>query len=394
MSVDVKTAVTSCDVLTDTWVLLDESKVKQDFGDGLKAGVMDVKDSFAFSVEAKDFMVDGLTSNQLVNAMLYAYNTHVAMRWRPDDLLLCIAMTVSTYVAKNAEAVRDVLVSHKGVKKLQVELEVCDWNLFLKRMTELVHVTCKDPPSGKIKLSEALTSSFTTTTAVSGAVSQLSVLSTFSPYCSYSFMLGCGYPAMVLEGSLKDWELLKSKYVAVKQSLPGLQWWYTQMDVIIDLFLDMKKLGYGQVKGTADMKLLWSKAITMVPQGSGGQQFLGGWIHMLFPLDSNGGAIFKSLDVYPPLDVKQPSPERGQHSHYGYQGVLKDFFKIRGWNSVPSGLFKVDAEFITPLQKDQISIVAGFYGMTIHPKDHSVKPVLGWNIKPFYEIKKDRTDDE
>lgn len=66
------------------------------------------------------------TDSGLVNAFLLAYNNHLPLRLRPDDIHCALQMIFSTYVNNNAEKLRHLFVEHDGKKVLSVEYDKLD----------------------------------------------------------------------------------------------------------------------------------------------------------------------------------------------------------------------------------------------------------------------------
>jgi hypothetical protein len=366
-----------------------------------------------------------LCKHELINGLIYAYNAHLPFRWRPDDLLLCIAMTVSNYVNLHAEELRKSMVAHQGQKQLKVEIPIdssiseLDWTQYIQQMKDEI---AKNSISG---LSDALSAQYTTTTPATATAASLSVMSTFQKYFSYSMVLGCGFPKMILEGTMQDWQQLQKQYQTIKTIIPDLQWWYTQMDVVIQLFLDMKALKPtgGVVAATEDMKTTWSRAVTWVRQGSGGQRFLGGWLHVLCPFTSSGHPLFKNT-LHPCLNPKAKPDYDSHKGFYGYQDAEKDFYGTIDKDSIPSSILTVplhieqlpnnnnntnnnnpttaakpsdDSKTLTTKAKENekvkkgedvkpnFSFSWGFYGIEVR-SDSTVRSVVGNVLQPYVEL--------
>lgn len=59
---------------------------------------------------------------------------------------------------------------------------------------------------------DILTPNFTTTTAISFAVGQLSIMAAMKNYFNHRILLGgCGFPYVIIEGSLEDWTKIIAK---------------------------------------------------------------------------------------------------------------------------------------------------------------------------------------
>src|ERR1700722_3442206 len=110
----------------------------------------------------------------------------------------------------------------------------------------------------------------------------------------------------------------------------------------------MKRLGVGHVVAPSDIKLLWQRCMSHIPQGSGHQIVLGGWIHALFPFGTNCKPLFgesrgmKVGQLLPTLDLKlaPPKPICDYSNCYDGQREHAEFYLALGWDELaPSVLF-------------------------------------------------------
>lgn len=365
--------------------------------------------------DGKVFLPAWSTNNHLFNAFSYAYNNHCPLVLRPDDILLSIAMTVAKYIDLDPEAVRACFVtSVPGTlggdkKKLEVYQLEENWPKFLQQMDAVVEASVTK--EGKVVLN-AITNDFSTSTDVSLAVSQVQILSAMKSYFSYGFMLGCGMSEVMMLGSVKDWENLGVKYQTLKVALPKLSWWYRWMDIIIGMFVGMRNLGAmlaphppassssSSSGGTsvppecvpAEYKEIWKRVVSIIPQGSGGQSHLGGWLHMLAPYATNGSTIVdEKTKAYSPLmpSVEAPPKEsKDPRDCYGHQDVLHKFYKGRDWAEVPKSISAITAT--TDFMGD-VAVESGFYGVVHHTvpglEIPGVRAICGYRISAAKDAK-------
>ena len=70
--------------------------------------------------------------------------------------------------------------------------------------------------------------------------SKIIIMSAFKEYFIYKLsILGCGISSISLEGSLEDWEKIKSKLEYLKTK--GIEWWTMYLIPIIDNIILTKK---------------------------------------------------------------------------------------------------------------------------------------------------------
>ena len=152
---------------------------------------------------------------QRSNAFLYAAKTAFYHEYdfviNPDDIWLLIAQGFGQYVNQNAEELRDKIVDFKGKMNIVVE------NTFLKGDPNN-HWEGEFPKFGE-KVREyigndlyiTLIADFTTTGPIQRAASEIVLLYSMQKYFEYLMCCVCGVPNFLIEGSIEDWESIKSK---------------------------------------------------------------------------------------------------------------------------------------------------------------------------------------
>ena len=143
------------------------------------------------------------TSNNFVNAFLDSYNLHKSLKLRPDDIKLQILSIISTCVNNNPESFRSYFVDHEGKKELVVESTVFSADYFCQKFAELLEENIKDKEFAK-----HYTNKFSTTNQIISTVNNITLMNTLKEYFSYSMMLSCGIPSVILEGTPQDWTQL------------------------------------------------------------------------------------------------------------------------------------------------------------------------------------------
>jgi hypothetical protein len=245
------------------------------------------------------------TNNGLINAFLLAYNNHLPLKLKPDDIHIAIQFVFSTFVNNNAEKLRDLFVEHKDKKALSVEHDSLDFNMFSELIIEEVKCNIKDT-----NMIDILETNYSTSNNIIKTVSKLLILNTLKEYFSYEFILGCGIPSIILDGTQDDWNLLKSKYEQIKQicnTIPNNELinWFPCMDKIMNMFVDLRMLA---VNGSID-----------APEH------------------------YKIFIGLPYLDISIDVPSEKKYSYYQYQDVLKKFYGGCGWSELQTTLFVTPA---------------------------------------------------
>jgi hypothetical protein len=328
------------------------------------------------------------TKHGLVNGFLFAYNNHLPLKLRPDDLQLIIQLVLSTCVNRNPESLRYLFVNHEGQMNLSYEDTEFNLDEITAQFKKLMKAHLKDP-----QFAEKFTQTYSTTTPVAGLVSNTLLMNTLKEYFSYEFILGCGIPNVVLEGTLADWERLESNYQYFKEifKVTELVNWFRHFDVVMGMFMKMRRLqqtGQHDVEATDDLKEFWARVISYVPQGSGGDTILGGWIRLLIPY-AGENELVGGLDanLIPCLDLNQVDPNKGQtRGGYDMQDKLKDFYFAHGWSSVPDSIVATPMKFTIPGQGSlNMELHSGFFASVF--KDGSVQMNIGVKITENLTLK-------
>lgn len=332
------------------------------------------------------------TKNHLANAFLAAYNHHADLELSPDDLTIAVSQIVSQYVNADPENLRSVFVDHEGKKELKVFLPVLNADMFISALAAMVDENVKT------KLGDSLLNDYSTSTPVSAITSKAVLLDIFKAYFDYSCICMCGIPAVRLNGTKEDWLRFKAKYESLKELLPGLGWWYKQFDTIVELFVEMRMLQENEEsskKATQRVIDMWSRAVTYIPYGSGGDTLLTGWIMMFYPFKNDEEKTvprFTSDLDYKVFDLKDKCPSgRG----YEWQDQCRKWYSISVSNTdLPVSLTN------TPVKLTyfdgrvfDVNLNAGFLACSVSDDDYNgspikvVKPVLGYNITGTNELK-------
>lgn len=301
------------------------------------------------------------TDHHLVNGFLYAYNNHLPLKIRPDDIQLIIQAVLSICVNNNAEKFRPLFVDHAGKMKISVKSETFDPDFFCTVFTGAMKSNLKDPI-----FVDKFSAKYSTTTPLIRTVSNMMLMNTLKEYFSFEMILGCGIPNIILCGSQGDWKVLSENYIYLKNFFKGteLDNWFKHFDTIIEMFLEMRMLGVsGSVRAPDHIKELWKRVISYVPQGSGGDKILGGWIRLLIPYTTDNKLIGGLDKKVPCLDISMSDPSLGEKGiTYAMQDKLRDFYIASGWSTVPKSNVITPATLIDYDGTEyQVEFASGFF---------------------------------
>lgn len=300
-----------------------------------------------------DYLVTSLNLDQKIildfrmhpvfQGFVWAYKNHRPITISPDIIWLLITQAFSNHVSFNAEKLRSMFVNFTGKEEIVVDrtdlnfykMKPKDWetSIFPEFVSKIEKYTGKD-------ITDVLTPDFTTTTPISRAVGQLTIMSTMKNYFDYRLILGgCGFPFVTIEGSVEDWNKIKEKLIFLAKY--EFEWFTNRITPIINEIIKTKK---GNIN-----TLFWKKMIRVKDsEGSYHPGYVDGWFASFFPYSKEGyllnGSISDNIDLQ---DEMQTIPF-----------ILE----------------------IINQKKHDCQFLAGFVGLIQDEKTKSIKPEIGWFI--------------
>ena len=194
----------------------------------------------------------------LIQGLIAAYKNHYPITVTPDMIWLLIVQGFSRFMEKYSELVRERFVNFTGKKDLKVErLQYSPYNATKEVWDGIVQefVQKIEKNVGK-EVVESLECNFSTTTQVAKVTSQVSIMSAMKQYFTYRvLMAGCGISSITLEGSVQDWEKIKSKLEFL--STKALKWWTKHLIPIIDNIILTKKYYKTEKKLNEELIKFW-----------------------------------------------------------------------------------------------------------------------------------------
>lgn len=312
--------------------------------------------------------VSGLRGHPILEGYYQSYAKHIPVTVSPDILWMLIVQGFSRHIDQNAEKLRNKFVDFDGQKTLIVdgdewtieEITREGWESTFAAFVELIKRNAGD------SMVKIITPTFSTTTPTIQVSSQIAIMSCFKNYFKYIRLYGgCGFPYINLQGTLKDYEELKSKVEKLKGF--DIDDWIKELIIIIDKIIETKK-------GKVDVDF-WKNMIknkeTMEPRGSGALtkvENIDGWLLNFYPyykvddIFKKCEKLVRKTDFNKPLDVKN----------------LKN---------IPEEMVEVPLIMHHKITgKDtELTIKTGFLGM-IQEKNGLAKPEIGWFITNKIDI--------
>jgi hypothetical protein len=182
------------------------------------------------------------------------------------------------------------LTDQKPVEPLNIVIDqVDDYAAAIKETISKISTQVSKPLAdlAKCKLS--------THTPQSAAVANIMHIAAVKKKVSISWILGCGFPAITLDGIERDWldiwvaiSSLKSLFLNFNQTHPFVQYCHRVTDLLGELFA----ITHPTITPQEDANKFLAGIFYNKKCGSGSQQSFHGWIFDLFMFNSTGGLMF------------------------------------------------------------------------------------------------------
>ena len=290
------------------------------------------------------------------NGYVQAFKEHRPITISPDIFWLLIIQGFANHVNNNVEKLRSMFVDFEGKKELTVirynmtprTAQEKDWNgIFSELVDQISSYTGRE-------ITETLEPNFTTTTTVSKAVGQLSIMCAMKKYFSYHvIMCICHFPYIIVEGSKSDWEQIIQKLENLRKY--DLDDWVDILKPILSKIVESKE-------GKVDEKF-WNNMIHIQPsKGAYRPGYVDGWFVNFFLYNIYGNRV-------------------------GGRVSDKDDDLTSEMLTVP---FKLTVNDVST----DCEFVAGFVGTSQDPETKCIKPEIGWIIREDDKEKKRKEAEE
>lgn len=246
---------------------------------------------------------------------LTAFAQHLPLKLSPDHFWTLITYAFAKHVDQNSEKLRKKFVKHEGKVRLRFETKPSfkmsksgkpDTGEKSKTWEKEIFSTF----SGLIKehigneVHSKIVADFSTTTEVSKAASEITLMSAMKNFFSYGMVTRCGIPEVTLMGNLQDWVSLRQKTEELGElMLPSFKKrWLRLLLPVLDKFVEAYegKVHHG----------FWQSMVKLRSSGngSGAYNFISGWIQLFYPILATGKVNTK-LKSWEKMYFVGPKPE-------------------------------------------------------------------------------------
>ena len=292
------------------------------------------------------------------NGMYMAYAQHRPFVLSPDALWLVICQGFAQHVDHNAEALRHLFVDFEGKRTLTVYNDVISLDNPDTRLWEKVFPEFTKQIAGYTgdSLINMLTADFTTTTTVSRAASQLTIMAALQEYFDFELIAVCGIPQVILEGTPEDWQSIVDRVEWLRRY--QLDWW---VDEMVPVLRKIVLAAQGEVD-----RDFWRGMFKIheLPGADCGDpsSLADGWIVKFFP--------YNDLNFREDYWKDEPPGT--------FRNNLQSLYDVA--SNLPPEITVVPLQFISVNDTTMLQLCAGFVGLTQDDKTYALCPQIGWFI--------------
>ena len=307
-----------------------------------------------FNIEEESFFNEEKKS--LIQGLILAYKNHYPIIISPDMIWILVLQGYSRFMDKYSEFFRNKYVNYDGKKVLEVK----KMGIFPEEATPEIWQEIIDGFINGIKkhvgneIISNLQSDFTTTEEVTLATSQATIMSAMKNYFEFNLgMGGCGISSITLEGTIEDWEKIKSKLNFLSAKDFGLQWWIKHLLPIIEKIISTKSYYDKNGKINTDLKNFWKDIIRVKDNKDYYDPYIiNGWIIKFIP------------------NLSEDKPKIYEEMHKGDipDQILTCPLKLTVYNMNRTKTIH------------NCDLLSGFYGMNQDRKNYSVRPIIGYAL--------------
>ncbi|KDO21822.1 hypothetical protein SPRG_12639 [Saprolegnia parasitica CBS 223.65] len=304
-----------------------------------------------------------------VRGVIEAYNEHLDLVLRPDDIWLAILIQFGMYVDGHAEELRSSLVKHDGQKELVVyasgTLYSVDIGALSKQMVDKMDEHLVDP-----SLKHWVLPSFSTTTDHDVIVASVVLMATMKTYFSYKFCLRCGIPQVTLLGTVGDWEDIRRRLDELAAYGERMTQWAAMLAPILDQFV-------AAAKGHANVAF-WDRICSHQGGGSG-PSYLSGWISVFCVFSDKGE--WQGDHMSEMRWERKPDADVNGSNVADYVEVLVPYdYPLVDMEDIPPGYLTVDVTIDDNGIEHKALMFAGHMAYAVGGNQTSIAPSLSWAI--------------
>jgi len=340
-------------------------------------GLIDAGGVFDFAENAT--VLSHVHPHGFIAAATAAFANHYSLAVRPQHFWMMILQATAVHVDQNAEEVRANWVAHEGKKELEVR---CD-EFALGGKNNWASVVDGKPDCFSVQidrnvvegLAAELSPAFSDTSSVENIALKITVMDITKSFFSFKCSTMCGFPEILMEGTIDDWVLLRKNaelLITKRCEHKFAAEWCAALLPLLDRFI--KEYQKAVTKESPDEPFWNSMCKRGGTSGSGARTWFNGWINIFFPyiMDSRNRYMvpYSSDNGY--VKEGRNGGRYGMGAPAGVQGPdCSDF---------PGGLAAAPVLWDYLGKEIQMKFKAGFVGAEQDIITGVIRPTVGWLI--------------
>ena len=212
--------------------------------------------------------------NAFAAAARLAFQMEKDFVFNPNDIWLLISQGFGHYININSDNLKEKIVDFEGKMEIEVERndfvkgsDANDWETAFPMFGEKVKEYIGE------ELYTSIVADFSNTTPTQRAASEIVLLYTMKKFFNYVLTTRCGIPRFKIEGTLEDWEKIKSKVQYLRKF--GMEEWLECVTEILNKIID-------SMQGNVD-KDFWNSFYKWKGSMGSGSPTVSGWILNFYP---------------------------------------------------------------------------------------------------------------
>lgn len=292
-----------------------------------------------------DLVVQGQGFHPFFEAVHLAFANHYPLVLKPDYFHILMNQGFATAVNQNPERYRGSFVKFEGKQTISIYRPDFtagspnnDWPSCFQQFADAIKGYIGEENHDRFVVG------YSTTGPVSKVVSQITLMDVVQSFFTYVVWTECGIPSITLEGTVEDWKKLRAHADGLRTYGNELDFWLDALVPILDKLVEA-------ASGKADVAFFNDIYKT---GGGSGSQTISGWIAKFLPY---------TKARYGDEKVQNP--------------ILTGEAQAIDTSELPAGVSTVPFLFDSaPYQ-----FIAGHFAV-VQEKDGSVRPALGWAVRP------------
>jgi hypothetical protein len=320
-----------------------------------------------------------------IQAAVTAFSEHYPFVMRPQHIWILILQVVAEHVNQNSAALKSKWIATPG--NATITLTVVKDSFALGKPNDWASVIFSEEKGNKNNFLNQIRSHtvegafedmmlpLSGTTAIEKVSMGITVMSALQAYFKYRVVTSCGFPYIIMEGTLEDWQMIRKKAKELIQTRclsSFAEKWLPALLSILDKFVSEYENAATSTK-TVDATFWNSMVKRGATSGSGAISYFSGWINVFFPYLTSR-YVKENRFAFVPYDAETFAAvnNNSRNSRSSSSGPDVNFF--------PEGMSMAPVTWSYFNRDIPLEFKSGFICAKQDPITKAITPELGWYI--------------